>query len=417
MIYLGYGMTYAARAGLVKQGRWTEFQLLYQHGSRYHVLPLAGLAAVVSAVLATWRPIRRCDTRRGLPAVVGTAASLVMLVVQHHEVNTCWNWMLHQPGQMATLAALRRVGCVAREEGITRDQLLRIIDPAYRPWNASLVGDCLYAFPLVKLVAEAPTQVARPLGDDVARSLLRNRLTREERMALASGACVSLNPARPGPHARTIAVARRVQINQAREIEPGHYVSDQGPGAIVFEFDPTPGARFLMLPGLKADQDVVIAWSDRAGRWRPGQNVRWLHAPRPEAPAVVDLERLICLEKSPLTRVAVRLALPGDAGPPRPAPPSARRSRRARRMPCPCVNESRSSAGDKGAAGFASAGHSKTLGTISGTWIGRPLKPFRSCNLLLNHPEEIRLPSDRQKDRKKNAFFFPTLRHGATTHW
>ena len=66
-----------------------------------------------------------------------------------------------------------------------------------------------------------------------------------------------------------------------------------------------------MLPGLKADQDVVIAWSDQAGRWRPGQNVRWLHSPRPEGPAVVDLERLIYLQKSPLTRIAVRLTLPG----------------------------------------------------------------------------------------------------------
>ena len=240
MIYLGYGMTYAARAGLVKQGRWSEIELIYQNGSRYHVLPLAGLAAVLAAVLAAWRPIRRCDARVGLPAMVGTGVGLVMLVVQHHEVSKSWHWMLRQRGQMPTLAVLHRVGLVAREEGITRDQLLRIIDPAYRPWNASLVGDCLYAFPLVKLVAEAPMQVARPLGDDEARSLLRERLTREERLALASGACVSLNPGRPGPDARTLAVARRVRINQAREIEPGHYVSDQGPGAIVFEFDPTP---------------------------------------------------------------------------------------------------------------------------------------------------------------------------------
>jgi hypothetical protein len=320
MIYMGYGLTYCTRANRIKQGLWTEAEMIYQNGGRYHVVPLLGLALILAAVFASWRLTRRCDARPGLPALIGAAVGLAMLVVQYHEVSTRWHWMLHQPDQKATLAALHRVGIVAREEGITRSQLLRIVDPAYRPWNGSLVSDCLYAFPLVKLVADAPQQAMRPLSDDEARNLLRARLTRAERLALGSGACVSLNPVRPRPEVHTLAVARRVGIHEAREVKPGVYRSEPVPGNIEYEFDPVPEARFLMLPGLKADQDVAIFWCEQGGRWRPGQNIRWLQSPRTEASAVVDLDRLIYRSGRPISRIAIHFTRPGELtlqGPPR----------------------------------------------------------------------------------------------------
>ena len=119
MIYLGYGLTYIARDGLVTGGRWTEAKLIYRYATRYHVLPLIGLAAVLAAVLAAWRPIRRCDARRGLPALVGAVVGLMMFGVQRHEVNT-WCWLLGYSDQRPTLAALDHVRRVACEEDITR---------------------------------------------------------------------------------------------------------------------------------------------------------------------------------------------------------------------------------------------------------------------------------------------------------
>ncbi len=51
MIYCSYALTYSARTIMLKEGLWTEPQLLYMFASRYHVLPLLGLVTIVAAFL------------------------------------------------------------------------------------------------------------------------------------------------------------------------------------------------------------------------------------------------------------------------------------------------------------------------------------------------------------------------------
>jgi hypothetical protein len=311
-IYINYILIYCSRAGFVKSGLWTEAQLLYEWGGRYHILPLVGLAAVIAAVLARWPLLERCDRQRGLPAAIGAAVGLLFLIVQTGERKQK-DWMLNQPDQRGTLAVLYRVGEVARAEGITRAQLQRIVEPAWRAWNASLLHDRPWAFPLVMMIANVPEESAQVLTDADARSRLQARLTQRERNVLGSEACVSLNPARITPGTHIVSIGRRVQLCATQEIRPGRFRGDYATASYLeYEFDSGMQARYLALPGLEADQDVLVSWCESAGRWRPGQSVRWLRPHQTDEPAVIDFQRLIQWSGKPVARVRISFTRTGE---------------------------------------------------------------------------------------------------------
>lgn len=319
MIYLGYALTYTARVCKVRQGVWSEAQLIYGYGTRYHVLPLLGLSAVFAALLAGWRPIRRCDARSGRPELVGTLLCLAMLAVHRREVNNRCAGMLYAPDQKPTMAALHNAGQVAQEAGISRSQLLRIVAPVLRPWNLGLLLENSPDFPLMKLV-QAPEQVARTLTDEQARSVLLERLREKDRIALGTGACASMSFGKPGANVITLSIATPTKFDHVREYKPGQYRSGDVPGRLQYEFEPTAGARFLVLPGLKTDQELEIYFRDVQERWRSARFVRWLPPPRAGEQPVVDLERMIHLWGEPVTQIAIQFTRPGEIaleGPPR----------------------------------------------------------------------------------------------------
>jgi hypothetical protein len=319
MIYLGYALAYVARSRLVIEGKWSEAELIYRYASRYHAIPMLGSATILASVLASQRLIRRCDLGAGLPAIVGTIVGLLMFAVQYHEVNFHAARMLNHPDQKVTMVALHHLCQVAREEGITRTQLDRIIMPAVRPWNAGLQTARPEYLSFTRLV-EASEWAVHPRSDDEARDLLQARLTSVERLALGAGACAYLRPGRPDPEARTLSIARVVELNNIHESAPGRYRTNRVPAFIKYEFQPTSQARFLVLPGLCGDQELVIFRVDAQGRWRPGQNIRWVQPLRYDSTAVVELNGLIHWRGGPLTQIAVRLSRPGEirlGGPPR----------------------------------------------------------------------------------------------------
>ena len=319
MIYLGYALTFTARVCKVRQGFWTEAQLIYGYGTRYHVLPLLGLSAVFAALFARCRPIRRLDARSGRPELAGSLLCLAMLVVHRREVNDRCAPMLYLPDQRPTMAAIHKTGQVAQEAGISRSQLLRIVAPVLRPWNLGLLLENSSDFPLMKLV-QAPEQVHSPLTDEQARSVLLERLGEKDRIALGSGACASLSCGNPDTNVTTLSIATPANFDHVHEYKPGHYRSSDVPGRLQYEFKPTTGARFLVLPGLKTDQELEIYFRDVQERWRSARFVLWLPPPRSGEQPVVDLERMIHLWGEPVRQIAVQLSRPGEIaleGPPR----------------------------------------------------------------------------------------------------
>ncbi len=316
MIYSAYALTYSARMIMLKQGLWTEPQFLYQFAARYHVLPLLGLLTVVAAVLASWPVLRRCDTRRGLPALLAAFVGLITMFVQAEEASK-WNWMLRQPDQRVTLSALHHLGQLARDEGLPRSQLMRVFDPVFRPWNGSVMHDNPNAFHLMNLAVEAPEQVERSVPDDRARALLLASLTPVERIALGAGTCPSQVSGRPQTEARTVSVARQVGAHEVTEFKPGKFRPEHPGDFIEFEFDSVTDARYLFLPGLEANQDMIVLLSDKPGSWRGGNNLLWRRSP--SADAFIDLQRLIHWSGSPLSRIRLQFTCPGElalAGPP-----------------------------------------------------------------------------------------------------
>jgi hypothetical protein len=181
-----------------------------------------------------------------------------------------------------------------------------------RSWNGAVLHDHPDTFHIMELAVTAPECVEHSSPDEEARHRLLGRLEPWERLVLGSGTCVSLNPARLPADVRTLTVARRVELGDAQEIGRGRYRGENGHSYLEFEFDATPRARFLYLPGLKADQDVLLLRRDDNGRWRSGQNVRWLQSPRPEAPAAIDLERMIHWSSNPISHIRVQFTRPGE---------------------------------------------------------------------------------------------------------
>ena len=87
-----------------------------------------------------------------------------------------------------------------------------------------------------------------------------------------------------------------------------------------YEFEPTEDARYLILPGLKTDQELEIYFRDGQERWPPARFVRWLASHLSDEPPVVDLERMIHLWGEPVTQIAIQFTRPGEitlSAPPR----------------------------------------------------------------------------------------------------
>ena len=84
------------------------------------------------------------------------------------------------------------------------------------------------------------------------------------------------------------------------------------PSYVEYEVHLTAESRFLVIPGLSADQDLQISWNDDADRWRPLDHVFWLQVPAPAGPAAIDLKRLLSGPEPGKRRIRIQLPGPGE---------------------------------------------------------------------------------------------------------
>ena len=109
-----------------------------------------------------------------------------------------------------------------------------------------------------------------------------------------------------------VSIGRCLELQNIREDQPGRYRSNLVPGSIKFAFDPAKEPRFLVLPGLQANQDLIIFLCDVKGRSLEGRSIRWLQAPRVDGPAVVELESIINWWREPVSQITVQLTRTGE---------------------------------------------------------------------------------------------------------
>ena len=89
----------------------------------------------------------------------------------------------------------------------------------------------------MELASAAPDSVAHPLADVDARRRILGHLTAHDRRMLGSGTCISSNRPVELAQTRTVAVARRIAMYHAIEIDRGRYQGENGDSYIEFEFD------------------------------------------------------------------------------------------------------------------------------------------------------------------------------------
>ena len=131
----GYVMTYCFRTQRFG-ARWL-FNV-----ERYHLFPLLGFILWLAIWLRPWlsgydrRPVRSWVVATGLAA---------FLMLTHLNTIVAHSRFYQFDTQRKTLAALDRLDCIRRREGITRDQVLAALDTISLRWGSPL--DLLAAAP------------------------------------------------------------------------------------------------------------------------------------------------------------------------------------------------------------------------------------------------------------------------------
>ncbi len=262
LIVGGYASIYVVRAA-VSDGNLLRVQ-------RYHLYPLYGLALLLAPALAGL--FRRLDTRPDPAASLRLATVLAALLLVVHGREFLTKARFYEfPDQVPTLAAYERLEALAVREGITRDQLLAVLEPTRTRWlDHESMSPLMLLGPTVETSRVAPERV---------RPLLLCSLSLADREALWGGMDASRYLLAPDPQAaEPVAVARpsgslRVQPTG----QPGLFQAAGWPSFLEYTLPADADAHALGLPVRPeaADALVELWWADPSGHWSATRRVRW----------------------------------------------------------------------------------------------------------------------------------------------
>jgi hypothetical protein len=276
----GYFATYATRA---RPGDLAIFEI-----QRYHLFPQIGISLLIAAMV---RPLlSRFDRSATSSLLAATSLAVLLAIAQFPRMQAASERNFRYADQPRALAATLRLEAICDREGITLIQAMEALDPVQAPWFPKRGP----FHPLLYLFANGP-RVAR-LADLQVRSTLVANLSIGDREAFFGG----LNATRyrlPDDFRedRGMSVTSRLVGSQRMiSIVENQYQAGGRGSWLDFEVARSAGsARALVLPDLKARNDIEVWWAGEDGVWSFFRSVRWTADFRdPGATSGIALDRL-----------------------------------------------------------------------------------------------------------------------------
>jgi hypothetical protein len=297
LIGLGYGLTYAARAG-------TDHLL---HVQRYHLFPQAGLALIVGAVVAS---VASRTDRRPVVGLASAALIALTLLATHREELKGRARYLRFDGQESTLAAMQRLERICESRSIDRTHALTALDPIRKQW---------FDFDLNALtMIDVPSATAAASPETIRAEVL-STLSRKEREALWGGMDVTALAARPAVSGDE-PCALQGELERSYRVSPPPSDLPDGLSFLEFRADlrDISGRRLrtLVLNGLPLSGVVEVWWNGREARWDEARSFR-------AEPSSIDragdqvwipLEALPHWDDNGVERLRIRFHGPGRLG-------------------------------------------------------------------------------------------------------
>lgn len=282
LLILPYLVLYPTRAGLISTGRWQQPDFLYFWTSRYHLFAVVAFSILFATLF------HDLTGKMKYRNVFIVLFILVFMMIQQGNIKY-WTWMMDQPDQRKTLAALDHLKEISEMKGISSEQLKTILPPVRRGWNASVLELRPDAFPLTQLIARRE-KLNQDNSDNIINfnkkkelmNLIQKEMSIEEWGWLTEGRLLNLSSTRPSEPFLPV-ITDVVKLEKATKINAFSWNIHEWGGFVEFEISLHQKNQVIYFQNVHSDCPVIFQWSadeslfpDYAKAWleiRPADNL------------------------------------------------------------------------------------------------------------------------------------------------